>query len=192
MAFLRFQFRRDLANTWSSVNPILAQGELGLETDSTKFKLGDGTTEWNDLSYVGIEGPAGTPGVGIAQGGTTGQALVKASDDDYDTIWSTVTSTPAGSNTQIQFNDDGAFGADSGLTFNKTTKSLILGGGTVTTNSPVLDLLQTWNDAAVTFTGLKFDVTDTASNAASNLLDLQVGGVSRFRVQPRTERIVIV
>lgn len=37
-----------------------------------------------------------------------------------------------------------------------------------------------WNDAGVTFTGIKFNVTDTASNAASLLMDLQVGGVSRY------------
>jgi len=47
----------------------------------------------------------------------------------------------------------------------------------------IFDLVDVWNDAATTFTAIKMDVTDTASNAASNLLDLQVGGSSRFRVQ---------
>ena len=50
--------------------------------------------------------------------------------------------------------------------------------GTLTTDVKVLDLSATWNDAGVTFTGLKFNVTNTASNAASLLLDLQVGGSS--------------
>jgi hypothetical protein len=90
--------------------------------------------------------------------------------------------TPGGSDTQVQFNDGGAFGGDSGFTFNKTSKAVTLGGATVTTDAPVLDLSQTWNDAAVTFTGLKLNVTDTASAAGSRLLDLQVGGVSRFNV----------
>jgi len=39
-----------------------------------------------------------------------------------------------------------------------------------------------WNDAATVFTGLKLNVTDTASAAGSNLLDLQSGGSSKFRV----------
>jgi hypothetical protein len=39
-----------------------------------------------------------------------------------------------------------------------------------------------WNDAAVTFTGLKLNVTNTASANGSNLLDLQVGGTSQFTV----------
>jgi hypothetical protein len=55
--------------------------------------------------------------------------------------------------------------------------------GTITADAPVLNLTQTWNNAGVTFTGLRFNVTDTASNAASLLLDLQVGGTSRFSVK---------
>lgn len=39
-----------------------------------------------------------------------------------------------------------------------------------------------WDSAGTTFTGIKFDVTDTASAAGSLLMDLQVGGVSRFSV----------
>ena len=53
-------------------------------------------------------------------------------------------------------------------------------GGTQTTSTPVLNLAQTWNAGAVTFTGAKLNITDTASAAGSLLLDLQVGGVSKF------------
>lgn len=59
---------------------------------------------------------------------------------------------------------------------------LSITGGTATTNTPVLSATQTWNNAAVTFTGWQLNVTDTASNAASLLMDLQVGGVSRLAV----------
>jgi hypothetical protein len=47
---------------------------------------------------------------------------------------------------------------------------------------PILDLSQTWNAPGVTFTGLKQNVTDTNSATASLLLDLQVGGTSKFSV----------
>jgi hypothetical protein len=57
-----------------------------------------------------------------------------------------------------------------------------INGGTVTTSSPVIDAAQTWNDGAVTFTGLKFNATDTASTNSSMLLDLQVGGNSRASI----------
>lgn len=60
--------------------------------------------------------------------------------------------------------------------------STVLTGATVTTSKPILDLAQTWNAGAVAFTGLKFNVTDTASAAGSLLLDLQVGGSSKFSV----------
>ena len=47
----QIQFRRDTAADWTSNNPTLAAGEFGYETDTTKFKVGDGSTAWNSLSY---------------------------------------------------------------------------------------------------------------------------------------------
>jgi hypothetical protein len=46
------QSRRDTAANWTSVNPILAAGELGLETDSTRIKFGNGTSTWTALPYA--------------------------------------------------------------------------------------------------------------------------------------------
>ena len=60
------------------------------------------------------------------------------------------------------------------ITLNSTT-GVNVNGGPIT-------LTQTWTDAAVTYTGLQVNVTDTASNAASLLMDLRVGGVSRLSV----------
>jgi hypothetical protein len=60
--------------------------------------------------------------------------------------------------------------------------STTLSGATVTADAPVLNLSQTWNASGTTFTGLKLNVTDTASAAASKLFDLQVGGVSALSV----------
>lgn len=48
--------RHDTAANWVSVNPILAQGEMGIEDDTRKFKFGDGTTAWADLPYASSEG----------------------------------------------------------------------------------------------------------------------------------------
>ena len=47
----RIQIRRDTAVNWSSANTILAQGEMALETDTGKLKVGDGTTAWGALGY---------------------------------------------------------------------------------------------------------------------------------------------
>lgn len=56
-------------------------------------------------------------------------------------------------------------------------------GGTVTTSQPVLDLSQSWNAGAVTFTGIKFNVASDVSAAGSLLMDLQVGGTGRLAVR---------
>ncbi|MFT9057677.1 MAG: glycosyl hydrolase family 28-related protein [Ethanoligenens sp.] len=47
-----FQQRYDLPQNWASNNPILPQGVLGFESNTLKFKLGDGATRWNDLPYA--------------------------------------------------------------------------------------------------------------------------------------------
>ncbi len=54
--------------------------------------------------------------------------------------------------------------------------------GTLTVSVPVLDSSATWNSGGTTFTHIKANITNTASAAASNLIDLQVGGVSKFNV----------
>jgi Major tropism determinant N-terminal domain len=47
----RMQQRRGTAAQWTSANPVLAAGEIGFETDTNKFKIGDGTTNWASLKY---------------------------------------------------------------------------------------------------------------------------------------------
>ena len=45
------QIRRGTAADWTSNNPVLAQGEFGLQTDTKKIKIGDGTTNYVTLDY---------------------------------------------------------------------------------------------------------------------------------------------
>lgn len=53
---VKIQFRRDTAAAWTAANPVLAAGELGLETDTTYYKIGNGSTAWNSLAYGSIVG----------------------------------------------------------------------------------------------------------------------------------------
>lgn len=87
MSFGQFQFRRGTAATWTSANPTLASGEMGLETDTAKFKIGTGSTAWNSLAYGGLVGPTGP---GVPTGGTAGQYLRKSSSTDYATAFAGV------------------------------------------------------------------------------------------------------
>ena len=47
----RIRFRRDTAANWTSADPTLTTGELGYETNTGKFKIGDNTTAWTSLAY---------------------------------------------------------------------------------------------------------------------------------------------
>jgi hypothetical protein len=134
MAIKRLQLRRDTAANWTSVNPVLLAGEPGVETDTGKFKVGDGSTAWASLAYssgpagptgatgatgsTGAAGTNGTNGQGVPTAGTTGQILKKNSGTNYDTTWvdqSTIvagdTSKVNGKTVYIQTTDPGAVGA---------------------------------------------------------------------------------
>jgi hypothetical protein len=49
----RFRPRGDTAANWTSSNPVLALQEMGLELDTGKWKVGDGSTAWAGLGYFG-------------------------------------------------------------------------------------------------------------------------------------------
>jgi hypothetical protein len=69
----------------------------------------------------------------------------------------------------------------SGLTLS-AQNCLTIPGSTITASEPLLNLSQAWNNAGVTFTGIKFNATDTASASGSLLADFQVGGSSKFSI----------
>jgi len=49
---VKLQIRGDTAAAWTAANPVLAVRELAAETDTQRFKFGDGVTSWNALGYV--------------------------------------------------------------------------------------------------------------------------------------------
>lgn len=50
----KIQLRNDTASAWTTTNPKLLKGEIGIEIDTRKFKIGDGTSLWNALEYANI------------------------------------------------------------------------------------------------------------------------------------------
>ena len=56
----QIQVRRDTAANWTASTAVLAQGEMGLELDTGKFKFGDGVKTWTLLGYAG-SGGGGVP-----------------------------------------------------------------------------------------------------------------------------------
>jgi hypothetical protein len=78
------QQRRDTAASWTSKNSVLASGERGLETDTGKEKMGDGSTAWTALRYLpGEEGVVAlVDGAHISVDGTKGHRFkVQLTDD---------------------------------------------------------------------------------------------------------------
>ena len=52
---IRIQLRNDTAENWTNANPILLKGEMGVETDTGKTKIGNGTAHWTALKYSGVD-----------------------------------------------------------------------------------------------------------------------------------------
>ncbi len=59
MDYMQIQLRNDTAAAWTAANPVLARGELGVEIDTFKVKMGDGALPWNDLPYLRGTGTGG-------------------------------------------------------------------------------------------------------------------------------------
>lgn len=99
------QIRRDTAANWTSVNPVLHNGEFAVETDTLQFKIGDGVTAWTGLGYV-TQGPAGPQG---STGPAGPQGLTGLQGDAATITLGTVTTGTAGSSVII--NNSGTSGA---------------------------------------------------------------------------------
>ena len=72
------QIKRGTAAEWLAANPVLALGELGLETDTNKLKAGDGSSSWYELQYIAGSGGGGGGAVTSVNSKTGDVVLVKA------------------------------------------------------------------------------------------------------------------
>jgi hypothetical protein len=75
---VQIQLRADTAANWTSANPTLLANELGLESDTKKIKIGNGTTAWNSLAYFPFVVSGGTV-LGNLEIGTTGTLTFEGS-----------------------------------------------------------------------------------------------------------------
>ena len=52
---IRIQLRNETAENWTTANPVLLKGEMGVEIDTGKTKIGNGTDDWKTLKYSGVD-----------------------------------------------------------------------------------------------------------------------------------------
>lgn len=143
MAGARIQLKRATAAAWASANTVLFSGEIGLETDTNKFKIGNGSTAFNSLSYF--------------NGNLSGSSLNDLAD---------VTITSAADGDFIRWNGT-AFVNDavnlSTDTIGSFVESLIAGTGITLSNNSGEGATPT-----VAVTANTFDAFGAASTAAGN------------------------
>jgi hypothetical protein len=92
---VRMKQRRKVAADWTSANEVLLDGEIGYETDTRKFKFGDGATAWNSLAYASsgaVTSVAGRTGDVVLAKGDVGLGNVD-NTSDADKPVSTATQT---------------------------------------------------------------------------------------------------
>lgn len=95
------QQRRGTATQWTTADPILAPGEIGFESDTNQFKIGDGINHWSDLSYFkNLEDLGGSLDDYVLIS-TKGQAGGVASLDEYGLIPSEQIPSLVGLDTEI-------------------------------------------------------------------------------------------
>ena len=88
---VQIQLRRGTASQWTSSNPTLALAEMGIETDTNYFKIGDGATAWVSLAYGGFQGYVGSRGYTGSKGIASLGLTTPASPMNGDLWWDTET-----------------------------------------------------------------------------------------------------
>lgn len=162
----QIQFRRGTAAQWSSTNPTLAAGELGYETDTGNFKIGNGSTAWNSLPVLN---------------GITASTTATFTNKTINLANNTLTGTIAEFNTALSDGDFATIAGSETLT-NKTLTSPVV-------NTPTLTLSGTSSTTQARIawdqTNKQIDIGDgtvirtiTADDAAATLSNKTISGAT--------------
>lgn len=139
MPNVRFQFRRGTSAEWSTstANPILAPGEIGIETDTRQFKIGDGFTPWVLLPYSGIQGAIGATGPQGNVGATGAVSFLSTGNYSVEVLYvNTLTVTGIGETSNISSTNSLNLQAAKQITVNAPlvlTTSTVAGLGVLST-----------------------------------------------------------
>ena len=136
---------------------------------NVRFTTASSSTTTGALEVAGGVGVGGNVYAAAFYGAATGLTSVPAGN-----ISGTVANATHASTANTVVN-----AAQANITSVGTLTGLSVASGSITATTPIL-ITQTWNNSSVAFTGIRENITNTASAAGSYLLDLQVGGTSQF------------
>ena len=98
----RIVLKTDTEALWTSNNPVLLKGEIGIASDLNKFKIGDGTKKWSELKYAGLSPEEVTKLIGDNRDSVYVYNVPTAAASDENITDTTAITTALGSNTAKQ------------------------------------------------------------------------------------------
>jgi hypothetical protein len=195
----RMQQRRGTAAQWTSANPILNAGEMGWESDTNKFKIGDGTNHWADLDYFIDQSSTVNPAFGssIVFEGATANAFETTLAVTDPTADRTIT-LPDSTGTVVLADGSGNVTVSGNLTVQGTTttidsttvnvtNSFVFEGATADAYETTLTVAEPTADRTITLpdlTGTVALISDVTSsyNTLDSLKQDKVNGVSSTEI----------
>ena len=178
----RMQQRRGTAAQWTSANPILNAGEMGWESDTNKFKIGDGTNHWADLDYFIDQSSTVNPAFGssITFEGATANAFETTLQVADPTADRTIT-LPDSTGTVVVADGSGNVTVSGNLTVNGTTTTvnsteinvttgLVFEGATANGYETTISVVDPTADRTITFKDESGTVAFTADIVSSGTL----------------------
>lgn len=168
MTVKRMQQRRGTAAAWTAANSTLLSGEHGIETDTGKFKIGDGTTAWNSLAYFNQD---------LMVDGTTNKNYTATEKTKLAGIATGATANDTDANLKNRANHTGTQSADTitdGSTnkaYTATEKTKLAGIATgATANSSDATLLARANHTGTQSSSTISDFTEAVQDAVAGVL----------------------
>jgi len=173
----QIQLRRGTAAQWTSTNPTLAAGEQGFETDTGKIKIGDGSTAWTGLSYLG----AGTVTSIIAGTGLSGGTITSSGTIAIDSTVATLTGTQTLTNKTLttpviaSISNSGTITVPTGT----LTLATLTGTETLTNKTLTTPILGTPTSVTLTNgTGLPVSGITASTSAALGVGSIELGNAT--------------
>lgn len=169
MSVTKIQLRRDTATNWSTNNPTLDAGELGIDTTNSLIKLGNGTSAWNSLSGYGTTSPTFTGTVTLPL--TTAGYVTTTSGG---LISSVATIPNAGlTNSSITVNGSSISLGGSATVKASTTNALTIGTGLSGTSFDGGSAVTIANSGVLTVNGSSGAISNIAVTNANNSFSAQ-------------------